>query len=140
MLWKCWKQKKPQIAATTFSDPLHRLLETLDSHLRRARSASRSKPSPKAVAGRRKSAEAGDESETGSANFFGPLEFGAVHLRLPAIDPGVKAFIWALVLSVYAWLFMLGVGVSKGTAFVVALVAFGVIFLVVRIYGENEEP
>jgi hypothetical protein len=63
-----------------------------------------------------------------------------VHLRLPAIDPGVKAFIWALVLSVYAWLFMLGVGVSKGTAFVVALVAFGVIFLVVRIYGENEEP
>ena len=63
-----------------------------------------------------------------------------MHLRLPAIDPGVKAFIWALVLSAYAWLFMLGVGVSKGTALVIALVAFGVIFLVVRIYGENEEP
>jgi hypothetical protein len=63
-----------------------------------------------------------------------------VHLRLPAIDPGVKAFLWALTLGLYAWLFMLGVGVSKGTAFVLALVAFGVIFLAVRIYGENEEP
>src|SRR2546426_6933692 len=71
-LWKCWKKKTSQIAATTFSDPLHHLLDTLDCQLRRAQSASRSKPSPKAVAGRRKSAEAVDESETGSANFFGP--------------------------------------------------------------------
>ena len=63
-----------------------------------------------------------------------------MHLRLPAIDPGVKAFLWALALALYAWLFMLGVGVSQGTALVLALVAFGVIFLVVRIYGENEEP
>src|SRR5439155_1273502 len=69
-LWKCWKRKTSQIAATTFSDPLHHVLDTLDCPLRRARSASRSKPSPKAVAGRRKSAEAVDESETGSANFF----------------------------------------------------------------------
>jgi hypothetical protein len=63
-----------------------------------------------------------------------------VHLRLPAIDPGVKAFVWALVLSLYAWLFMLGVGVSQGTALVVSLVAFGVFFLCVRVYGENDEP
>jgi hypothetical protein len=63
-----------------------------------------------------------------------------VHLRLPAIDPGVKAFIWALVLSLYAWAFMLAVGVDKGTSIVVGLVAFGAIFLYVRIYGENEEP
>src|SRR5439155_2216165 len=69
-LWKCWKRKTSQIAATTFSDPLHHVLDTLDCPLRRARSASRSKPSPKAVAGRRKSAEAVDESETGSANSF----------------------------------------------------------------------
>jgi hypothetical protein len=38
--------------------------------LRRARSASRSKPSPRAVPGRGKSAEAVDETETGSANFL----------------------------------------------------------------------
>src|SRR5437899_9894158 len=55
-----------------FFSPLIQVSDRLDSHLRRARSASRSKPSPKAVAGRRKSAEAVDESETGSANFFGP--------------------------------------------------------------------
>src|SRR5882724_4389970 len=71
-LWKCWKRKTSQIAATTFFDPLNQLRDTLDCQLRRAQSASRSKPSPKAVAGRRKSAEAVDESETGSANFFGP--------------------------------------------------------------------
>src|SRR5438093_5133744 len=119
-LLKCWKRKTSQIAATTFFDPLNHLLDTLDCQLRRAQSASRSKPSPKAVAGRRKSAEAVDESETGSANFFGPrracvreadqwrglgepggstsshdnVRLPAVHLRLPAIEPGVKAFVW----------------------------------------------
>src|SRR2546423_5533128 len=59
--------------------------------MRRARSASRSKPSPKAVPGRGRSAEAVDESETGSANFYGPFWSGpqdwlqpvpAVHLSL----------------------------------------------------------
>jgi hypothetical protein len=33
---------------------------------------------------------------------------------------------------------MLGVGVSKATAFIVAAVAACVIFLVVRLYGEDE--
>src|SRR5205823_10763697 len=56
----------------TFSAPLTLRLHTLDCCLRRARSASRSKPSPRAVPGRGRSAEAVDESETGSANFFGP--------------------------------------------------------------------
>src|SRR6266540_7079350 len=64
--------KFPQIAATPFSGPLTRLTQTLVCCLRRARSASRSKPSPRAVPGRGRSAEAVDESETGSANFFGP--------------------------------------------------------------------
>src|SRR5439155_13031676 len=84
-LWKCWKRKTSQIAATTFSDPLHHVLDTLDCPLRRAQSASRSKPSPKAVAGRRKSAEAEDESETGSANFFWSSGEAA---RPPTADPG----------------------------------------------------
>src|SRR6266511_663933 len=64
--------KFPQIAVTPFSGPLTRLTQTLVCCLRRARSASRSKPSPRAVPGRGRSAEAVDESETGSANFFGP--------------------------------------------------------------------
>jgi hypothetical protein len=62
-----------------------------------------------------------------------------VHLRLPAIDPGVKAFVWALLLALYIWFFMLGVAVDKGTATVVSVVSFGAIFLSIRVYGENDE-
>src|SRR5439155_1153390 len=87
-LWKCWKRKTSQIAATTFFDPLNHLLDTLDCQLRRAQSASRSKPSPKAVAGRRKSAEAVDESETGSANFFGPTRSVCPRSRTSGGGPG----------------------------------------------------
>jgi hypothetical protein len=63
-----------------------------------------------------------------------------VHLRLPAIEPGVKAFVWALLLSLYVWGFMLAVGVDKGTSTVLGLVSLGAIFLYVRVYGESEEP
>jgi len=49
------------------------------------------------------------------------------------------AFVWALVLSLYLWAFMLAVGVDKGTATVVGLISFGAFFLCVRIYGENQE-
>jgi hypothetical protein len=63
-----------------------------------------------------------------------------VHLRLPAIDPGVKAFVWAFLLGVYLWgFFILAVGLDKGTSTVLGLIAFGVIFLFVRVYGESEE-
>ena len=62
-----------------------------------------------------------------------------MHLRLPAIDPGVKAFLWAFILALYAWSFMLAVGVDKGTATVLGFVFLGAIFLYVRVYGENEE-
>jgi hypothetical protein len=60
-----------------------------------------------------------------------------MHLRLPSIDPGVRAFLWALTLSVYLWLFMLGVGTDQGTALVISLVAFAAIFLYVRICGGD---
>jgi hypothetical protein len=64
-----------------------------------------------------------------------------VHLRLPAIEPGVKAFVWALLLSLYLWGFLiLAVGFDKGTSTVLGLIAFGAIFLFVRVYGESEEP
>jgi hypothetical protein len=63
-----------------------------------------------------------------------------VHLRLPAIEPGVKAFVWALISSLYLWGFLLAVGVDKGTSIVLGLIAFGAIFLYVRVCGESEEP
>ena len=61
-----------------------------------------------------------------------------VHLRLPAIEPGVKAFFWAFVLSLYLWGFLLAVGVDKGTSTVLGFIAFGAIFLYVRVCGEDE--
>ena len=63
-----------------------------------------------------------------------------MHLRLPAIEPGVKAFVWALLLSLYLWGFMLAVGVDKGTSTVLGFIALGAIFLFVRVYGESDEP
>jgi len=46
-----------------------------------------------------------------------------VHLRLPAIDPGIKAFLWALFLSLYVWAFMLAVGVDNRKLIPVAAIA-----------------
>jgi hypothetical protein len=61
-----------------------------------------------------------------------------MHLRPPAIDPGVTAFIWALVFGLFIWGGLLAVGVSKGTAFVLALLSFGAIFLFVRLRGSDK--
>ena len=58
------------------------------------------------------------------------------HLRPPSIDKGVSAFLWAFGFFLYLWLGMIAVGVGKGTAFVLAAVAGGAIFLYIRIYGE----
>jgi hypothetical protein len=61
-----------------------------------------------------------------------------VHLRPPSIDHGVISFVWALVLAVLLWLFMIGVGVSKPTAFIISALAGCAIFLYVRLYGEDQ--
>ena len=61
-----------------------------------------------------------------------------MHLRPPAIDHGVTSFLWALGLGLFLWLGMLAIGVSKPTAFILAAVAGFLIFLYVRLYGEDE--
>ena len=109
---------------------------------------SRSKPRPEAVGGSRKSAGEVDESEIGSANgtaSFGRsfhlcawLESVAMHLRPPSVDHGVQSFIWAVVFFLFLWFGMLAVGVSSATSFVLALVLGVLIFLFVRIFGEDE--
>lgn len=63
-----------------------------------------------------------------------------MHLRLPSIDPGVRAFLWALVLALYLWGFLLAVGVGQGTSLVLGLLALGGIFLYVRLYGGDTRP
>jgi hypothetical protein len=61
-----------------------------------------------------------------------------VHLRPPSVDHGILSFVWAFLLGLLLWLFMLGIGISKATSFIIAvLVAIG-IFLYVRLYGEDE--
>ena len=43
-----------------------------------------------------------------------------MHLRPPSIDHGITSFVWAFVLGLLLWLFMLGIGISKATSFIVA--------------------
>jgi hypothetical protein len=61
-----------------------------------------------------------------------------MHLRMPAIDQGVQAALWALVFFLYLWLGMLAVGVGGATAFILAAIAGLLIFLFVRINGEED--
>jgi hypothetical protein len=58
-----------------------------------------------------------------------------VHLRQPSIDQGVRSFIWAVVFFLFLYFGALAVGVTKGTAFLVALVLAFLIFLFVRTRG-----
>ena len=61
-----------------------------------------------------------------------------MHLRPPSVDPGVTSFLWALVLGLFVWSGLLAIGVSQGTALILALLAFGAIFLFVRLQGGDD--
>jgi hypothetical protein len=61
-----------------------------------------------------------------------------MHLRAPSVDKGLQAFLWAFFFFVYLWLGMLAVDVSGANAFIFAALAGGAIFLLVRVYGEDE--
>ena len=61
-----------------------------------------------------------------------------MHLRPPSIDHGVKSFLWALFFFLFLWFGMLAVGVEQGTAFILGLVFSALIFLFIRIFGEEE--
>ena len=58
--------------------------------------------------------------------------------RPPSIDHGVASFVWALLLGLFIWAGLLAVGVSGGTSIVLAVVAFFLIFLYVRLFGEEQ--
>jgi polyisoprenoid-binding protein YceI len=66
------------------------------------------------------------------------FEAGA-RVGAPIIDPGVSSFLWALVFFLYLWLGMAAVGVSRGTALTLALVASFFIFLLVRTHGVGRQ-
>ncbi len=62
-----------------------------------------------------------------------------MHLRMPSIDQGVQAFVWAVVFFLYLWIGMLAVGISGATAFIVSLVVGAAVWLLVRTRG-GERP
>jgi hypothetical protein len=61
-----------------------------------------------------------------------------VHLRMPSFDRGLTSFLWAFGLGLFLWLGMLAIGVSGATAFIFSVLSGCAIFLVVRLYGEDE--
>ena len=61
-----------------------------------------------------------------------------MHLRPPSVDHGIMSFVWALLLGILLWAFMLGIGISKATSFIIAVLVACGIFLYVRFYGEDE--
>ena len=60
-----------------------------------------------------------------------------MHLRPPSIDHGVVSALWAIGLGLFILFGSVAIGVELATAFIVASVAAGAIFLFVRIYGEE---
>ena len=62
----------------------------------------------------------------------------AMHLRPPSIDHGVASFLWALLFFVILWPGMLAVGVESATALFLSIVAAALIFLFVRVQGQEE--
>jgi hypothetical protein len=60
-----------------------------------------------------------------------------MHLRMPSIDKGVQAFLWALVFFLYLWLGALAIGFAGGTSFVLSLLVGAAVFLLVRTRGGD---
>jgi lipopolysaccharide export LptBFGC system permease protein LptF len=60
-----------------------------------------------------------------------------MHLRMPSIDQGVQAGVWAVFFFFLLWIGMLALAVSNATAFILALVFAAAIFLFIRLRGED---
>lgn len=56
----------------------------------------------------------------------------------PSIDPGVMAFVWALLLAVFIFFGLKAIGSTGATAIILSLVGFAAIWLFVRLRGEDE--
>jgi len=59
--------------------------------------------------------------------------------RAAIVDPGISSFLWAVLFGLYLVLGMAAIGISWGAAFILALVAAFLIFLLVRTHGVGRE-
>jgi hypothetical protein len=65
------------------------------------------------------------------------VTIAAVHLRMPSIDQGVQAFVWAFVLFLIMWLGAILLGYPAGTSFLISILIACAIFLLVRTRGGD---
>jgi hypothetical protein len=86
-----------------------------------------------------------DESATGSANFLdrrlmqpGWVASRGMHLRPPSFDHGTVSGLWAIGFGLFIVFGSIAVGVEKSTAIILGAISAGVIFLFVRLYGEEQ--
>lgn len=61
----------------------------------------------------------------------------AMQLRPPSLDHGLVSGLWAIGLGLFILLGSVAVGVDKATAFIVSGLAAALIFVYVRLYGED---
>ena len=60
-----------------------------------------------------------------------------MHLRMPSIDQGVQAFVWAFVFFLVMWLGAIALAFPAGTSFLVSILLACAIFLLVRLRGGD---
>ena len=61
-----------------------------------------------------------------------------MHLRPPAFAHGVTSFLWALFFALFIWIGGSAVGYGSAVCFILGAVLGFLIFLFVRVYGEDE--
>ena len=61
-----------------------------------------------------------------------------MHLRPPSIAHGIVAFLWAVFFGLLIWIGGSALGFNGAMTFIIGCVAGFLIFLFVRVYGEDE--
>jgi hypothetical protein len=61
-----------------------------------------------------------------------------MHLRPPAFDHGIISLIWAIVFAAFIWVGGTAVGYGGAVSFIAGCVAGFLIFVFVRVYGEDD--
>ena len=61
-----------------------------------------------------------------------------MHLRPPSIDHGIISFLWALFFGLFIWIGGSAVGYGSAVCFIVGAVVGFLVFVFVRVYGEDE--
>ncbi|HEV2590488.1 MAG TPA: hypothetical protein VGU02_01220 [Gaiellaceae bacterium] len=61
-----------------------------------------------------------------------------MHLRPPSFAHGIIAFIWAVLFGLFIWIGGAALGYGSAMTFIVGCVAGFLIFLFVRVYGEDD--